>query len=514
MNASERTQSWWKSSAPLEERGRLTGSHQADACVVGAGLAGLTTAHLLAREGLQVIVVDDNAIGGGESGQTTAHLASANDDYFHVLERVHGADGARLAFESHSTAIDEIGRIVRHEGIDCEYERVDGYWFVDAGEPAGILHEELAAARRAGADVEFRERLPGEPFPIGGALRFARQGQFHPLKYLDGLARCIERVGGRIHTGNHVARFLDGSKAGVAGDGFEVRASSIVVCTNSPIVDFLAVHTKQAPYRTFAIGARVPNGTLRHMLLWDTHDPYHYVRLAPIAGTGSHELLIVGGEDHKTGHEDDGESRFAALERWARARFPSMGAVELRWSGQVMEPVDQLAFIGRDPGGRADVFIATGDSGQGMTHGTIAGMILRDLILGRTNPWEALYSPARKSLSSTAVKEWIVENIDVGKQYLDVVPGVHTTVRDAAEIAPGTGAILQRGVSKLAVFRADDGSIVERSAFCTHLGCVVHWNSLEQSWDCPCHGSRFAPTGEVLNGPALAPLPEAETSRD
>ena len=250
------------------------------------------------------------------------------------------------------------------------------------------------------------------------------------------------------------------------------------------------------------------------MLLWDTQDPYHYVRLAPIAGTGSHELLIVGGEDHKTGHEDDGESRFAALERWARARFPSMGAVELCWSGQVMEPVDQLAFIGRDPGGRADVFIATGDSGQGMTHGTIAGMILRDLILGRTNPWEALYSPARKSLSSTAVKEWIVENIDVGKQYLDVVPGVHTTVRDASEIAPGRGAILQRGVAKIAVFRADDGSLVERSAFCTHLGCVVHWNSVEQSWDCPCHGSRFAPTGEVLNGPALAPLPEAETSRD
>jgi glycine/D-amino acid oxidase-like deaminating enzyme/nitrite reductase/ring-hydroxylating ferredoxin subunit len=510
MISSERTQSWWKSSAPLEQRDAIAGAHETDACIVGAGLAGMTTAYLLAREGWRVIVLDDNAVGGGESGQTTAHLASANDDHFHVLERIHGPDGARLTYESHHAAIDEIGRIVARERIDCEYERVDGYWFTNPGEPAGVLHEELEASRRAGAEVELRDRLPGEPFAIGLALRFARQGQFHPLKYLDGLARCIERDHGRIHTGNHVAEFREGGAPGVAGDGFAIRARAVVVCTNSPIVDRVAIHTKQAPYRTFAIAAPLPRRTLSRVLLWDTEDPYHYVRLAPIAGDDSRELLIVGGEDHKTGHQDDGEARFLALERWARARFPAMGAVEQRWSGQVMEPVDHLAFIGRDPAGRDDVYIATGDSGQGMTHGTIAGLIIRDQILGRANPWEALYSPARTSLSTASVKEWIVENIDVGRQYLDLVPGIHTTVSDLSEIAPGSGAILQRGTAKVAAFRAEDGTILERSGFCTHLGCVVHWNSLERSWDCPCHGSRFAPTGEVLNGPALAPLPRVD----
>jgi glycine/D-amino acid oxidase-like deaminating enzyme/nitrite reductase/ring-hydroxylating ferredoxin subunit len=506
MTDSERTQSWWKASAPLPQRAPLAGTHEADVCVVGAGLAGMTTAYLLAREGQRVVVLDDNAAGGGETAQTTAHLASANDDHFHVLERVHGEDGARVAYESHHAAIDEIGRIVEREHIDCEYERLDGYWFAASDDDADLLEREFEAARKAGADVALLDQLPGAPFRVGRALRFARQGQFHPLKYLAGLARGIERDGGRIHTGTHVSDFPEGGTPGVAGQGFEVRARAIAVCTNSPIVDRVAIHTKQAPYRTFVIAARVPRRALPHMLLWDTQDPYHYVRVAPIEGDDPHELLIVGGEDHKTGHEDDADARFAALEQWARTRFSTMGAIERRWSGQVMEPVDYLAFIGRDPGGRDDVYVATGDSGQGMTHGTIAGLIIRDQILGRTNPWEALYSPTRKSLSSASVKEWIVENIDVGKQYLDLVPGIHTTVSDVGEIEPGTGAILQRGTAKIAAFRADDGTLVERSAYCTHLGCVVHWNSLERSWDCPCHGSRFAPTGEVLNGPALGPL--------
>jgi nitrite reductase/ring-hydroxylating ferredoxin subunit len=320
----------------------------------------------------------------------------------------------------------------------------------------------------------------------------------------------VQRDGGRIHTGSHVTEVTADSGPRVAGEHFEVRARAVVVCTNSPVVDRFAIHTKQAPYRTFVTAARIPLGSLPRFLMWDTLDPYHYVRLASIDGDAAHEWLIVGGEDHKTGHEDDPAARFAALEHWARLHFPTMGAVEHRWSGQVMEPVDYLAFIGRDPGGREQVYVATGDSGQGMTHGTIAGMIIRDQILGRANAWEEVYAPTRKSLSATAIKEWITENLDVGKQYLDLVPGIHTTAATADDIAPGSGAILQRGTAKVAAFRTDDGVLVERSALCTHLGCVVRWNSLERSWDCPCHGSRFAPTGEVLNGPALGPLAKAD----
>ena len=506
MRSSEPTHSWWAATSGPREYPRLRGFQEADVCVVGAGLAGLTTAYLLAREGRGVIVLDDNAIGGGETGQTTAHLASANDDYFHVLERIHGPEAARLVYRSHQEAIEEIGRIVSREAIDCEYERVNGYWWLAEETAPDFLRTEFDAARRAGAEVELLDHVPGLPCERRPALRFGRQGQFHPLRYLQGLAACIERDGGAIHTGNHVTEIESADGARAAGDAFEVRAGAIVVCTNTPIVDRFAVHTKQAPYRTFVIAARVPRGTFPHLLLWDTLDPYHYVRLARIDADPASELLVAGGEDHKTGHFDDGVRRFAALERWARARFPMMGAVEHRWSGQVMEPVDHLAFIGRDPGGREDVYVVTGDSGQGMTHGTIAGMVIRDQVLGRTNPWEHLYAPTRRSLDAASVKEWITENLDVGKQYLDLVPGVHITAEDPSDIMPGSGAILQRGTMKVAAFRTDDGELIERSAYCPHLGCVVRWNSLEHSWDCPCHGSRFAPDGEVLNGPAAGPL--------
>ncbi len=510
MRSAERSESVWEATHPQHEYPPLQGTVEADACVVGAGIAGMTTAYLLAREGRRVVVLDSHAVGGGETGQTTAHLASANDDYFHEIERVHGAEGARLTFESHQAAIERIGAIVADEGISCDYERVHGFWFAPPGQDASLLTKERDAALRAGAQVELLDRVPGVPFLGGPALRFARQAQFHPLHYIAGLARAIVRAGGAIHTGSAVNEIEGGPTARAAGHGFEVRAASVVVCTNTPVVDRLAVHTKQAPYRTFVIGARVPRQWMPHVLLWDLLDPYHYVRLAARPGDSSHETLIVGGEDHKTGHDDDAEKRFAALEQWARTHFPQMGAVEYRWSGQVMEPVDYLAFIGRDPGRRENVYVATGDSGQGMTHGTIAGLLITDLIQGRRNPWEELYAPTRRSLNPTTLKEWVAENVDVARQYVELVPGVGADASGTAEIAPGSGAVIQRGAAKIAVYRGTDGVVIERSATCPHLGCIVHWNSFERSWDCPCHGSRFAPDGTVLNGPATAPLPPAE----
>jgi Rieske Fe-S protein len=277
----------------------------------------------------------------------------------------------------------------------------------------------------------------------------------------------------------------------------------VAVCTNSPISDRFTMHTKQAPYRTFVIGARVKKGTVAHGLYWDTLDPYHYVRLAALEGDPEHEMLVVGGEDHKTGHHDDADERYARLEAWTRERFPVV-SVDLRWSGQVLEPMDYLGFIGRDPGaGMDNVYLATGDSGQGMTHGTIAGLVISDLVQGSRNPWEKIYDPARKTLSRESVKEFLVENLDVGVRYLD---WLRTGGASAEGIAPGTGAVLQRGSQKIAAYRDESGALIERSAVCTHLGCIVHWNTEERSWDCPCHGSRFAPDGAVLNGPAPYPL--------
>lgn len=478
----------------------------ADVCVVGAGIAGLTTAYALGLAGRRVVVLDDNEIGGGETGRTTAHLSNAIDDRYYELERLHGAQGSRLTAQSHAAAVDFIERTAAHHGIDCDFERVDGYLFVAPGDSTDTLELELAAARRAGLDaVRLADRPPLASVSNEPCLVFPRQGQFHPLKYLCGLARAIESQGGRIFTRTHVASVEGGDFARArTSDGHTIATQSVVVATNSPINDQVVYHTKQAPYRTYVIAARVPGGTVPRALYWDTADPYHYVRLA--RARDATELLIVGGEDHKTAQAADTNERFGRLETWTRERFPMAGEVVYRWSGQVMETIDYLAFIGRNPLDADNVYIATGDSGHGMTHGTIAGLLIADLVLGRPNPWAALYDPARKTLRAAA--DFVRENANVARQYGDWLRD--GDVDSIEEIAPGSGAILRRGVRPFAVYRDERGAVSRFDATCPHLGCVVHWNSTERSFDCPCHGSRFDLRGEVINGPANVGLQALE----
>ena len=329
------------------------------------------------------------------------------------------------------------------------------------------------------------------------------QGQFHPLKYLAGLARAIVRHGGRIHCGSHVAEFEKKPRRPQVktADKHTVTADAVVFTTNSPVNDWVTMHTKQAPYRTYVIAVRIPRDAVAPGLYWDTMNPYHYVRLA--GDTDGEPLLVVGGEDHKTGQADDLERRFGALLEWTRQRFPMAGDIASRWSGQVIEPNDYMAFIGRNPGDD-NVYIATGDSGNGMTHGTIAGMLIPDLILGVENRWAKLYDPAR--ITARSAVPFVKENVNVAAQYVDWVTPGEVSSPDAIE--PGTGAIMRDGAKKFAVYRDEAGAVHIRSAVCTHLYCIVDWNSVEKTWDCPCHGSRFDPYGRVLNGPAISDLAE------
>lgn len=282
--------------------------------------------------------------------------------------------------------------------------------------------------------------------------------------------------------------------------GATLVAEHAVVATNSPFIDRVAIHTKQAAYRTYVIAAEIPRGAVPPGLYWDMADPYHYVRPAEIAGRS---LLIVGGEDHKTGQEDP-TGRFAPLEAWARRRFPQLGAVAFAWSGQVMETIDGLGMIGQNPGEK-NVWIVTGDCGTGLTHGTLAGRLIRDGIAGVENPWAALYDPGRFRLAATG--EWLRENVNVAAQLPKLLHPAE--VGDVAEIAPGAGAIVRRGLSPIAAYRDAAGRLHERSAICPHLGCVVAWNALESSWDCPCHGSRFDADGTLRCGPAARDLGSA-----
>ena len=505
QNDAGRTVPYWTDTADLPSFGPLERDIDADVCIVGAGMAGLSTAYQLVRRGRRVVVVDDGPPGGGETGRTTAHLASAIDDRYFEIERVHGGRGARIAYESHAGAIDEIERAVREEGIECDFTRLDGYLILADGDEPSLLDRELAAAHRAGfTAVERVDEVPA----LGrrAALRFPNQGQFHVVRYLSGLIRAITAGGGRIYCGSHAEKIEGGSPARVTvTGGHRITAESVVVATNSPISDMVVTHVEQAPYRSYVIGARIPVNAAPAALWWDTGDPYHYVRLAGGGAARSHELLIVGGEDHKTGQAHDMEERWRALEAWTRQHFPAVTEIAYRWSGQVMEPYDFMAYIGPNPDGAENVFIATGDSGQGMTHATIASLLLPALIDGEEHPWAELYRPARISPSIPAAKEWIREQLNVAKEYVTGYAGRGDGVT-VDEIPRGSGAVIARGLHKVAAYRAEDGSLHECSAVCTHLKCIVNWNDAEKSWDCPCHGSRFDPYGKVLNGPALTAL--------
>lgn len=508
MRSAERSVSIWEATEPQRTTEPLREDAEADVCVVGAGIAGLSAAHELAREGRRVVVLESAAVGAGETGQTTAHLSAVMDAGFARLERLHGPEGLRRAVASHAAALERIGEVAAEEGIACDYARVDGWLVLAPGTDPAELDREHAAAERVGMEVERAASLPLPSWDGGPCLRFPGQARVHPLKYLRGLADAVERRGGRVHTGTHVDSVEGGDPATVRTRGRRtVRAGAVVVATNAPISDRLMTHAKQSPWRTYAVAMRL-EGEVPDALFWDTADPYHYVRLQPVGeGTERRMVLIVGGEDHPTGGTTDAERRYAALEAWARERFPA-GAVERRWSGQWMEPVDGLAQIGPVPLEGANVHVVTGDAGQGITHGALAGMLLRDRVLGRDNPWATLYDPGRVPVR--AAKEWARAGAHMARHYAEWVAGSESEAESEAAVAPGSGAVVREGSRPVAVHRAEDGTVTRRSAVCTHLGCIVHWNGEERSWDCPCHGSRFAPDGTVLNGPAASPLPPVE----
>lgn len=496
--------SYWQASTQLPAYPPLAATVTAEVCVVGAGIAGLTTAYLLAREGVSVIVLEALQLGQGETGRTTAHLAVPDDRYWHI-EDSYGEDAARAVADSFGAAIDLVETIVHTEGIDCDFHRVDGYLLSSATHPEEALAKELAAARRAGVQVTRTDAAPWPRWCDGPCLKFADQAQFHPLRYLEGLVNAIEKRGGVIHLDTRVAG-VEEEEDGVTVTttaGHKVRADHAVVATNTPINDRVKLHTKIPAYQTYAIATRIPRGSMERLLMWDDGDPYCYVRTAEL--NEQEDLLIAGGQDHKTGQEANPENRYAALIGWLRKHFPNAGDIAYRWSGEVMESIDGIAYLGRNPGS-THIYVITGDSGNGMTHCTAGAILVTDLILGRANPWLAIYDPARKAFKEAGV--FMREQANVAAQYADWVSGGDVATID--EIAAGEGALIREGLKKLAVYRDEEGAVHAHSATCPHLGCIVQWNAAEKTWDCPCHGSRFTRYGNVLHGPAVSGLPNTD----
>jgi glycine/D-amino acid oxidase-like deaminating enzyme/nitrite reductase/ring-hydroxylating ferredoxin subunit len=486
-----------------------------DVAVVGSGIAGLSTAYELTKAGRSVVILDRGLIGRGMTARTTAHLASWLDDYYHEFISIRGEEMARMFYASQAGAIDRIEEITVAEGLACDFSRLEGLLFLAGGAGEDILDKELEAIHKIGIPgVELKFSPAGHGLSDGPYLVIPEQGRFHPLKYVDGLADVLKQVGAGIYAGTCVTKInetKDGVEIETAG-GRKVSAGAAVVATNGPIMDKAKVSVKEIPARTYAFAAELAKGTVEDRLYWDTEDPYHYVRLQPLNDI---DLLISGGEDHHSGEADNAEERFARLERWTRDRFPEMGRIRQRWSGQVLEPVDYVGFIGLSPGSER-IYLVTGDSGQGITHGVAASLVLVGLIDKGTHPWAEVFAPGRKPVG--AVGNFLGAAAGAVKGLAEHITGsdkdTDGEIKSADQLGPGEGAVIREGKDKLAVSRDEGGRLHRLKAACSHMGCVVHWNSFEQCWDCPCHGSQFAPDGTALNGPAIQPLKAASESAE
>jgi glycine/D-amino acid oxidase-like deaminating enzyme/nitrite reductase/ring-hydroxylating ferredoxin subunit len=499
--------SLWTTTAPGRRFPALAGDLTVDVVVVGGGIAGLTTAWLLQRAGKKVAVLEMNRLLTGQTGQTTAHLTELLDTPYSTLRSDFGEKGARMAATSSRDAIEQIAALVVELGVDCGFQRVPMYRYAETERELRDLEREVEAAQAVGLRARLTRDTP-LPYPVKGALRLEDQALFHPRAYLLAMAERLEAGGCLIFEDTRAVDIQDGLPCRVITERGTVTATDVVEATTTPL-NRLFLHTKLYPYRTYAVAGPL-EGPLEPGLYYDSQDPYHYIRTQRVDGV---DYLIVGGEDHKVGHDEQTEQHYAALEAYTRRLFP-VTRITHRWSGQVIEPADGLAYIGRNSASR-HTWVATGFSGTGMTWGTLSAMILSDLILGRENPYAALYDATRVKVRAGA-KDFLQENADVAFRFV-VDRLSRPDGRRLSEVAPGEGKILEVDGQKVAVYREESGACHAVSPVCTHVGCHVHWNSAERSWDCPCHGARYSPTGKVLNGPAVKDLaskrlpPEANT---
>lgn len=471
-----------------------------DVCVIGGGIAGATAAWHLRKNGHSVSLLERNRIACVDTGHTTAHLTQVTDARLSDLVSRFGRDHARAAWDAGRAAIESIHEATHAANIDCDFTWVPGWLHArrdaeDMKREVEELREEARLATAFGFDARFEHSTPLMETP---GIRFARQARFHPVKYVDGLIRAAAEAGARIFEQSDVTEITENPLT-VHANGRSIRCGHLVIATHSPLqgvknlLGATLFQSKMAAYSSYVISARVPAGAVPDALFWDTGSPYRYLRL-------SGDQVVFGGEDHKTGQMEDGPAPYERLESALRAILPG-APITRRWTGQVIEPHDELPYIGEIADKQ---FIATGFAGNGMTFGTLGGMMACDHICGRRNPWATLFDPMRKTLSTTW--DYVKENLDypyyMVRDRLTRAEG--TSLED---VGPGEGKLLRLNGDRVAAYRDPSGGITTMSPVCPHMGCLVHWNATDATWDCPCHGSRFHPTGDVLAGPAESGLP-------
>jgi glycine/D-amino acid oxidase-like deaminating enzyme/nitrite reductase/ring-hydroxylating ferredoxin subunit len=503
MAAQHDTTPYWTESATMPRFAKLERDLRVDVAVVGGGITGLTAVYLLAKAGRSAALIERERCGQIDTGHTSAHVTMVTDLRLTELAKQFGRNHAQAVWDAGLAAISNIDAIVREEDIACELAWVPGYLHGPIGaapsqDPAPY-REEATLAYDLGFDATFVGEVP----VIGGpGVQFENQARFHPRLYIAGLARAATAAGAQIFEHTAAESFCDRPRS-ITANGCTISCDAIVLATHTPLTgntslaSAMMFQTKLALYTSYVVAGRAAAGTIPDALFWETADPYHYLRLEPHRGF---DLVIFGGEDHKTGQAADTNACYERLERTLLRLVPGAELTH-RWSGQVIETPDGLPYIGETAERQ---FAATGFSGNGMTFGTLGGMMAADAVLGRTNPWADLFDPGRKKLRG-ALWDYIAENKDY-PYYLVRDRFAGAQGRSLRALKRGEGKILELDGRRVAAFRDPTGATSMKSAVCTHMGCDVRWNQAEQTWDCPCHGSRFKPDGAVIAGPAESPL--------
>jgi glycine/D-amino acid oxidase-like deaminating enzyme/nitrite reductase/ring-hydroxylating ferredoxin subunit len=475
---------------------------QADVVVIGAGIAGLTTAALLKEQGRRVVVVEAGRVAAGVTGYTTAKLTVLHGLVFADLTDAFGAEGARAYADANLAGMATVADLAVRHGIDCDLERRPAYTYTTDPAMVEKIRAEVGAAQAIGLAAEFTTDTD-LPYPVEGAIRVEDQAQFHPRKYCIGLAKAVDGGGSAVFESTRALSIDEESgHCTVETDHGTITAGHVVQATHLPFSDKGGFFARTHPVRSYALSARLDGPLPRGMYL-SVDSPSRSVRSARMDGE---EVVILGGESHKVGQDPDTRERYAALEHWARAAFP-ISEIDYRWSAQDFVPADHVPFVGPVAPGSDRVFVATGFKKWGMSNGSAAGVMLADRIAGRDNDFAGFFDPNRLN-PRQSVKELVKENANVVKRF--VGDRLRTETRSAADLAPGEAAVLVEGSERVAAYRDETGTLHAVSPVCTHMGCTVTWNTAETTWDCPCHGSRFTCDGEVIQGPAVKDLERRE----
>ncbi|WP_345988566.1 FAD-dependent oxidoreductase [Chryseobacterium sp. Chry.R1] len=475
-----------------------------DVAIVGGGITGISTAMRLQKAGKKCIILEASNIGFGTTGGTTAHLNNFFDTTYAEAIKDFGLDNAILLKNVGIEALHIIKNNIHEFDIDCDFEMKTGYLFALDEKQEKKLADIIEGSSKVGHRIDSINDIPF-PIPFKAAAIIPDQAQFHPVKYIKKLTEAFIAAGGafiekclcesheefddmvRLHTSKGI-----------------INATHVIYATHIP-PGINQLHFMNAPYRSYAIAFTLKGDSYPKDLGYDLVDPYHYYRIQEIDGKN---LLIAGGEDHKTGHSDDTGVCFSRLENYVRQYF-DVWTAQYSWSSQYYEPVDGLPYIGVLPGSKGRIYTATGFRGNGMIFGTITSQILSDLIVKGSNKYEQLFSPGRiKPIAgfSTFVQEQATVVFDFIKDKL-----LTEKITSLSEIKDGEAKVIRYEGESYALYKEKGGSLHMVKSTCPHAKCEVRWNSAEITWDCPCHGSRFNVNGKLLTGPAVKDLQRIES---